>query len=77
MEVDAYQSIDVRPPPPANKLTNVDAWTKTGLGFVAAGPGLMWAITPNTGFFLEIRPTVLFPTFGFSLGGLLGYTIGL
>lgn len=77
MEVDAFQSIDVRTPQPGSRQIDVDAWTKTGLGFVAAGPGLMWAVTPNSGFVVELRPTVLFPTFGFSLGGLLGYTIGL
>jgi hypothetical protein len=77
MEVDASQSVDVRPagiPAPAVFL---DAWTKTGLGFVSVGPGLMFAITPNSGPCLELRPTVLFPTFGFAASGLLGYTIGL
>ncbi len=77
MEVDAYQTIDLLPPPPATKEINVDAWTKTGLGFVSAGPGIMWAVTHNSGIVLELRPTVLFPTFGFSFGGLLGYTVGL
>jgi hypothetical protein len=77
MEVDAFQSIDVRTPQPGSRQINVDAWTKTGLGFVAAGPGLMWAVTSGSGFVVELRPTVLFPTFGLSLGALLGYTIGL
>ncbi len=76
MEVDASQGIDVRPAA-GGKPINIDAWTKTGLGFVTAGPGLMYAITPNTGLFIEVRPTVLFPTFGFAASGLLGYTVGL
>ena len=76
MEVDAFQNIDVRPPSRGPPIY-VDAWTKTGLGFVSAGPGIMLAITPNSGLFLEIRPTLLFPTVGLSAGGLLGYTIGL
>jgi hypothetical protein len=77
MEVDAFQSIDVRAPGAGAAQTNIDAWTKTGLGFVALGPGLMFAVTPSSGLVLELKPTVLFPTFGFSLAGTLGYTIGL
>ncbi len=75
-EVDASQNIDVVPQGTHTALF-VDAWRKTGLGFVAAGPGMMYAVTPNGGFTLELKPELLFPTFGISVGGAIGYTIGL
>jgi hypothetical protein len=52
------------------------AWTKTGTGFAAVGPGLMYAITPVTGVLLEAKPMIMFPTFGFGVGLQLGYTYG-
>jgi hypothetical protein len=76
-EVDASQSIDLFQPGPRGANIAVDAWTKTGLGFAAVGPGIMYAVTPNGGLILEVKPIVLFPTFGFAVGAQLGYTIGL
>jgi hypothetical protein len=76
-EADASQQIDVRTPGASNTTILVDAWTKTGLGFGALGPGLMYAITPNSGLVLEPKATILFPTFGFAFAAQLAYTIGL
>ena len=74
-EVDASQSIAVQPP--TGKPVFVDAWTKTGLGFVAGGPGLMIALTRNGGIFVEAKPIFLFPTSGVAIGAQVGYAIGL
>ena len=76
MEVDAEQTIDVKFPAARGSL-NVDAWTKTGNGFAAVGPGAMYAFTPNSGLALELKGIMLFPTFGIALGAQLAYTIGL
>jgi hypothetical protein len=75
-EVDASQSIDVRTNA-AGPTIFVDAWRKTGVGFASVGPGMMYAVTPNGGLTLEVKPIVLFPTFGFALSAALGYSIGL
>lgn len=52
------------------------AWTKTGTGFAAFGPGLMYAITPVTGVLLEAKVMEMFPTVGTGFGLQLGYTYG-
>jgi hypothetical protein len=75
-EVDATQSIDVSPATASRTNVSVDAWTKTGLGFVSAGPGLMYAVTPSGGVFVEAKPIFLFPTSGTAIGAQLGYAIG-
>jgi hypothetical protein len=79
MEIDASQAIDVVP---ASAFTTrsqiaIDAWRKVGTGFGAVGPGLMFAITPNSGFVVEPKAIVLFPTFGIAFAAQLAYTIGL
>lgn len=76
-EVDASQNIDVRSNSSPSTPIFVDAWRKTGLGFVSAGPGMMYAVSPNSGVTLELKPIVLFPTFGVALSAQLGYSIGL
>jgi hypothetical protein len=75
-EIDASEAIDVAPPGSGNSRINIDAWTKTGLGFAALGPGAMYAFTANGGLVLEAKAIVLFPTSGFALGAQLAYTIG-
>jgi hypothetical protein len=75
-EIDASEAIDVATPGSGSSRISIDAWTKTGLGFVAAGPGAMYAITPNSGLVLEAKGIVLFPTLGFALGAQFGYSIG-
>ncbi len=63
--------------PYSNVSTNEDAWTKTGTGFAALGPGIMYAITPVTGITLEVKFIQTFPTVGEALGLQLGYSYGL
>jgi hypothetical protein len=74
-EVDASASIKVKADK-ASAAIPVDAWTKTGLGFAALGPGVMYAISPNQGPVLEAKAIVLFPTAGVALAAQLGYAFG-
>jgi hypothetical protein len=74
-EADASEPIDVFSS--STKQVFVDAWTKTGLGFAALGPGMMYAITPNSGLVVELKVIELFPTAGTAIGAQLGYAIGL
>jgi hypothetical protein len=75
-EVDASQNIDLQATPGTPPIF-VDAWRKTGTGFVSAGPAFMYAVNRNGGITLEVKPEILFPTFGFAVAGTLGYAIGL
>ena len=75
-EIDASENIDVVRPGLSSARIPVDAWTKTGLGFVSVGPGVMFGLTPNTGPVLEAKAIVLFPTAGVALAAQLGYTFG-
>ncbi|HEY4015099.1 MAG TPA: hypothetical protein VGM06_17265 [Polyangiaceae bacterium] len=75
-EVDASQNIDLQTAPGTVPIF-VDAWRKTGTGFVAGGPAIMYAVSRNGGITLEVKPEILFPTFGFAVAGTLGYAIGL
>jgi hypothetical protein len=75
-EVDASQNIDLQTAPGTVPIF-VDAWRKTGTGFVSAGPAFMYAVSRNSGITLEVKPEILFPTFGFAVAGTLGYEIGL
>jgi hypothetical protein len=83
-EVDGNLTIDVFQSQNANGVggpykgssTNEVAWTKTGTGFAAFGPGLMYAITPITGILLEVKAMEMFPTLGTGFGAQLGYTYG-
>jgi hypothetical protein len=56
---------------------NYTAWKKTGLGFVAAGGGAMFAITPSTGVALEAKVMEMFPTTATGFGAQLAYLVGL
>jgi hypothetical protein len=66
----AYESKQLQP-------QDKRAWKKTGLAFVALGPGAMFAITPSTGIALEAKAMEMFPTpaTGFNLQ--LAYVVGL
>jgi hypothetical protein len=61
----------------ANSSDNWSAWKKTGQGFVEAGPGAMYAVTPNSGVILEAKAMAMFPTSAFGFGVQLGYALGL
>jgi hypothetical protein len=79
-EVDASVPVDIYASAQdylAKKSQNFNAWKKTGLGFAEAGPGLMYAITPNTGILLEAKGVLMFPTSAAGAAAQLGYVIGL
>jgi hypothetical protein len=78
-EVDAAQNIDLfkMPGDPARSSVSVDAWTKTGLGFGALGPGVMYALTKTSGLVLEAKMLLLFPTFGPAISAQLAYLFGM
>jgi hypothetical protein len=75
-EVDASATIQVVRPGLNTSPFSVDAWTKTGLGFVALGPGVMYAVAPNQGPVLDAKAILLFPTAGVALAAQLGYAFG-
>jgi hypothetical protein len=82
-EVDGKFTIDVLPTASPTgigaaptKATNEVAWTKTGTGFAALGPAIMYAITPVMGVFLELKVMEMFPTTGTGFGLQLGYAYG-
>jgi hypothetical protein len=72
--VDVYASLTAYA---AKQSQDLNAWKKTGLGFVELGPGAMYALTPNSGILLEAKGVMLFPTFGAGASVQLGYGIGL
>jgi hypothetical protein len=60
----------------ADKRQVLDAWKKSGLVFIAAGGGAMYAIKANTGPFAELRVVQLFGSSGTALGATIGYAYG-
>jgi hypothetical protein len=61
----------------SNNVDHYEAWRKTGLGFVGGGAGLMFAITPRHGIFVEAKFVELLGLSGQSLNLQLGYALGL
>jgi hypothetical protein len=79
-EVDGSVAVDTYASPMAyaNKQSqNFTAWKKSGNGFVELGPGVMYAVTPNSGILVEAKGVLLFPTSGTGASVQLGYAIGL
>lgn len=60
----------------SDKRQLLDAWKKSGLVFVAAGGGAMYAIKPNMGPMAELRVMQLFGSSGTAIGGTLGFAYG-
>jgi hypothetical protein len=61
----------------ANTQTKLDAWRKSGTGFVGGGVGMMLAVTPRQGPFVEVK---FVEELGLSSPGLnlqVGYALGL
>jgi hypothetical protein len=75
-EVDGEFTIDVYKTAGSRVTTNESAWTKTGTGFAALGPAVMYAITPAMGVFFEAKVMEMFPTTGTGFGLQLGYAYG-
>jgi hypothetical protein len=74
--VDVYNSLaDFEANP--KKQTDLQAWKKAGMGFAGLGLGLMYALTAESGFFLEVRGMQLFPTAVPALSAQVGYAFGL
>jgi hypothetical protein len=57
--------------------TDLEAWKKVGIGFGAAGFGLMYGIDHNSGVVAELKGAVGFPTSGIAASFQLGYSRGL
>jgi hypothetical protein len=60
----------------ARHATTVAAWRKSGTGFVGLGGGLMYAISPNMGPFLDVRVIQLFALSGTAISPTLGFAVG-
>lgn len=52
------------------------AWKKTGTAFVGLGGGVMYAITPKSGPFLDVRLMQMLGVSGTAISPLLGYGVG-
>ncbi len=79
-EVDASVPVDTFQSAAAVKTgasDNWSAWKKTGQGFAELGPGVMYAVTPNSGVLLEAKAMAMFPTSAFGGGLQVGYALGL
>lgn len=68
-------------PEPPNQTNNpptqvLDAWRRTGQAFAGGGAGLMYAFTPGTGLFLDVKYMRMFPTPGNVLSPELGFALG-
>lgn len=61
----------------ADTRTHLDAWRKAGLGFVGGGAGMLLAVTPRMGPFVEAKFAGLLGLGGASLNLQLGYAFGL
>jgi hypothetical protein len=57
--------------------TQYDAWRKVGLGFVGGGVGMLIAVTPRMGPFLEVKFVEMLGISSPSLNLQLGYALGL
>jgi hypothetical protein len=78
-EVDASIPVDVYVSAQAYKAGQSQsyvAWKKTGLGFGAFGPGVMYALTPDSGIVFEAKLLEMFPTVGTGGALQLGYMVG-
>jgi len=60
----------------ADKRTPVTAWKKSGFAFAALGGGVMYAVTPNTGPYLDIRLMQMFGLSGTALSPQVGWAHG-
>jgi hypothetical protein len=60
-----------------DKRTQLDAWRKTGLGFIGGGAGMLYAVTPRMGPFLEAKLMGLLGLSAVSLNLSVGYAFGL
>jgi hypothetical protein len=60
----------------ADRRLTLDAWRKAGTTFVAAGGGLLYAITPRTGPYAEMRVMQLFGNAATGMNLQLGYSFG-
>jgi hypothetical protein len=56
---------------------SLDAWVKTGLGFVGVGGGVMWSFAGGSGAVLELKAMQLFPSSGTTLSPSLSYVFSV
>jgi hypothetical protein len=78
-QVWVHENLKVRPP--AGQLDNpanqqLDAYRRMGQGFAGGGAGLMYAFTPGSGLFVDVKAMALFPTMGFALAPEAGFAVG-
>jgi hypothetical protein len=60
----------------ADRRTKLNAWRKTGTGFAALGGGVMYAISPGSGLYLDMRLMQMFGVSGTAFAPQLGYAQG-
>jgi hypothetical protein len=59
------------------KVINLDAYKKLGQQFVGVGGGMVYALTPNSGFQINLNLQFMLPTSGFVIQPSAGYVFGL
>ncbi|HEX7667997.1 MAG TPA: hypothetical protein VF395_00330, partial [Polyangiaceae bacterium] len=78
-EIDGHVSVPVYADATAyakDVRLGLTAWKKTGTAFVGLGGGVMYAITPASGPFLDVRLMQMLGVSGTALAPLIGYAIG-
>jgi hypothetical protein len=67
MSKDAYTS---------DKRTDLAAWKKSGTGFAGLGVGVMYALTENSGPYVDVQVLEMLGVAGTSISPQLGYGLG-
>ncbi len=74
---DDYASCASGGPTSPKQVTSLDAYKKLGQQFVTIGGGAVYALTPNSGFQLNLNLQYMLPTTGVVVQPSVGYIFGL
>jgi hypothetical protein len=75
-QVDARVTVPLYTPDRPTELQRLAAWRKSGTGFIGVGVALMYAITPNTGPYLDVQVLQMLGVSGTSISPQMGYAVG-
>lgn len=76
-QVDARVTVPIfTDPQHPDRLSQLAAWRKAGTGFVGAGVALMYALTANSGPYVDVQVLQMLGVSGTSISPQLGYGLG-
>jgi len=79
-QVDARVRVPLYAQAPAdydnNKLSQLAAWKKAGTGFIGAGVAVMYAVTANSGPYVDVQVLQMLGVSGTSISPQMGYGLG-